>query len=72
MAFLRRLASRLVQTAAVVLVVTFVTYWMLSLLRSDPCFLSVGTGATEELLAEERLTLISITPDRFISWREDD
>lgn len=59
LAVLRRLASRLVQTAVVVLVVTFVTYWMLSLLPSDPCFLSVGTGATEELLAEcrERLEL---------------
>ena len=53
-AFLRRLASRLVQTAAVVLIVTFATYWMLSLLPADPCFLSVGTGATEELLAECR------------------
>ena len=59
LAILRRLAGRLVQTAVVVLVVTFVTYWMLSLLPSDPCFLSVGTGATEELLAEcrERLEL---------------
>ena len=58
-AVLRRLAGRLAQTAVVVLVVTFVTYWMLSLLPSDPCFLSVGTGATEELLAEcrERLEL---------------
>ncbi len=58
-AFTRRLASRLVQTAAVVIVVTFVTYWMLSLLPSDPCFLSVGTGATEEILQEcqERLEL---------------
>ncbi|MDE0669422.1 MAG: ABC transporter permease [Acidimicrobiia bacterium] len=57
MAALGRLASRLAQTAAVVLVVSFVTYWMLSLLPSDPCFLSVGTGATEELLAECRQRL---------------
>lgn len=31
-----------------------------------------GAEFAEELLADERLTLISITPDRFISWREDD
>ena len=28
-----------------------------------------GTAFAEELLADERLTLISITPDRFISWK---
>ena len=53
-AVLRRLAGRLTQTAAVILVVTFVTYWMLSLLPADPCFLSVGTGATPEVLEECR------------------
>ena len=31
-----------------------------------------GAAFAEQLLAEERLTLISITPDRFMSWREDD
>ncbi len=70
MGYVRRLASRLVQTAAVVLVVTFVTYWMLSLLPSDPCFLSVGTGATEELLAEceERLQLDRSLFHQYGSW----
>ncbi len=70
MGYVRRLASRLVQTAAVVVVVTFVTYWMLSLLPSDPCFLSVGTGATEELLAdcEERLQLDRGLFHQYGSW----
>ena len=69
-AFLRRLASRLVQTAAVVLIVTFATYWMLSLLPADPCFLSVGTGATEELLAEcrENLNLDSGIFSQYGAW----
>ena len=31
-----------------------------------------GEESAEELLADERLTLIAITPDRFISWKEDD
>ena len=69
-AFSQRLASRLVQTAAVVLIVTFATYWMLSLLPADPCFLSVGTGATEELLAEcrENLNLDSGIFSQYGAW----
>jgi len=31
-----------------------------------------GAEFAEELLADERLTLISIIADRFISWKEDD
>lgn len=31
-----------------------------------------GTEFAAELLADERLTLISIAPDRFLSWKEDD
>ena len=73
MAVLQRLASRLVQTAAVVLVVTFVTYWMLSLLPADPCFLSVGTGATEDLLEEcrDRLNLDSNIFSQYGAWLQN-
>jgi hypothetical protein len=31
-----------------------------------------GTEFAAELLGDGRLTLIAITPDRFISWKEDD
>ncbi len=31
----------------------------------------LGAQFAAELLSEERLTLIVISPDRFISWRED-
>ena len=31
-----------------------------------------GAEFAEELLADERLTLISIAADRFLSWKEDD
>lgn len=31
-----------------------------------------GTEFAAELLGDERLTLIAISPDRFISWKEDD
>ena len=31
-----------------------------------------GREFAAELLAEERMTLIAISPDRFISWKEDE
>ena len=31
-----------------------------------------GAEFADELLADERLTLISISVDRFVSWKEDD
>ena len=31
-----------------------------------------GPEYAKELLADERMTLITITPDRFISWSEDE
>ena len=39
---------------AVVLIVTFITYWLLNLVPGDPCEVTLGAGATEELLAECR------------------
>lgn len=39
---------------AVVLIVTFITYWLLNLVPGDPCEVTLGAGATEELLTECR------------------
>jgi len=54
---LRYAAIRLLQMVGVLLGVTFVSFWMLSLLPGDPCLLSVGSGANAELVAECRAQL---------------
>ncbi|MCB0997000.1 MAG: ABC transporter permease [Acidimicrobiales bacterium] len=54
---LRLLGSRLLQLVGVLLAVTFISWWLLSLLPGDPCFLSVGTGATEDQLEQCRSDL---------------
>jgi peptide/nickel transport system permease protein len=56
-AVFRRTGIRLFSLLGVVLIVTFVTFWMLELLPNDPCILSAGTGATEQTLAQCRLDL---------------
>lgn len=50
----RHIGRRLVWLVAVVLIVTFITYWLLNLVPGDPCEVTLGAGATEELLAECR------------------
>ncbi|MCY4036429.1 MAG: ABC transporter permease, partial [bacterium] len=49
---LRFLGLRLAQLAVVVLAVTLLFYWMLSLLPGNPCVAAFGGGATEEQIAE--------------------
>ena len=50
----RHIGRRLLWLVAVVLIVTFITYWLLNLVPGDPCEVTLGAGATEELLAECR------------------
>lgn len=54
---LRLVGTRLLQLVAVLLAVTFISWWLLDQLPGDPCLLSVGTGATEERLAQCRSDL---------------
>ena len=50
----RHIGRRLLWLVAVVLIVTFITYWLLNLVPGDPCEVTLGAGATEELLSECR------------------
>lgn len=72
-AVFRRTGIRLFSLLGVVVVVTFVTFWMLELLPNDPCILSAGTGATTETLAECRadLRLDDNLFVRYFSWLGD-
>lgn len=53
----RIIGKRLLWLVSVVLVVTFITFWLLNLLPGDPCTLSLGTGVTQEKLDECRADL---------------
>lgn len=50
----RHFGRRLLWLVAVVVIVTFITYWLLNLVPGDPCEVTLGAGATEELLTECR------------------
>jgi len=67
------LGKRLLWLVSIVIVVTFITYWLLNLLPGDPCSLSLGTGATEEQLASCRqdLQLGSNLFVRYFDWLTD-
>lgn len=52
--FARNIGRRLVWLVAVVLIVTFIIYWLLDLLPGDTCEVLLGAGATEEFLEECR------------------
>jgi peptide/nickel transport system permease protein len=54
---LRYAAVRLLQMVGVLLGVTFLSFWMLSLLPGDPCVLSVGSAADAELVQQCRAAL---------------
>lgn len=54
----------------VLLGVTFISYWMLSLLPGDPCLLSVGSGADADLVAScrEELNLDQNVFVQYLTW----
>ncbi len=69
----RLVGKRLLWLVSVVLVVTFITFWLLNLLPGDPCALSLGTGVTQEKLDECRseLQLGQNLFVRYLDWLGD-
>lgn len=67
------IGKRLVWLVSVVIVVTFITFWLLNLLPGDPCTLSLGSGATEDQLSSCRqdLRLGSNLVVRYFDWLSD-
>ncbi len=67
------IGKRLLWLTSIVVVVTFITFWLLNLLPGDPCTLSSGSGATEENLARcrDNLKLGSNLFVRYFDWLTD-
>ena len=67
---LRYAGIRLLQMIGVLLGVTFISFWMLSLLPGDPCLLSVGSGGDAELVQQCRadLNLDRNIFIRYLTW----
>jgi len=63
-------ARRLGQALVIVVIVTFGTMWLLNQLPGDPCITALGTGATEERVAEcrEDRKLDENVAVQWVSW----